>query len=72
MDFDANLLLVSILVSSVGFVLFAFGKRMSRVPHLVVGLLLMIYPYFVSSLLWMLLVFVLLCGLLVLAKKLGY
>ncbi len=72
MDFDANLLMASILVSSVGFVLFAYGKKMSRVPHLAVGLLLIIYPYFVSSLLWMLLVFVLLCGLLVLAKKLGY
>ncbi|MGC4087021.1 MAG: hypothetical protein QM756_03790 [Polyangiaceae bacterium] len=49
MDFDANSLLASLLVSSVGFVLFYFGRRMRRVPHLAVGLALMIFPYFVGG-----------------------
>ncbi len=46
---DANRLLVSLLVSAVGFVLFSYGKRQTRMPHLVVGLILLVYSYFLSS-----------------------
>jgi hypothetical protein len=46
---DANTLLVSLLFSSIGFVLFAYGKKQSRVPHMAAGVILMVYPYFVPS-----------------------
>jgi hypothetical protein len=36
-----------------GFVLFMFGKKMGRAPQMLVGVALLLYPYFVSSLLWM-------------------
>jgi hypothetical protein len=49
MNIDVNSLLASFLISSIGFVLFFYGKRMRRMPQLGVGLLLMIYPYFVTS-----------------------
>lgn len=49
MDLDANSLLASLLVSSIGFVLFVYGRRMRRIPQLAVGLTLLIYPYFVSN-----------------------
>lgn len=49
MDFDANALLASILPSSIGFVLFVYGKRQSRPPHMVVGVIMMAYPYFVTN-----------------------
>ena len=49
MDLDANSLLASLLVSSIGFVAFAYGKRQSRVPHMAIGVLLMAYPYFVTN-----------------------
>lgn len=49
MDFDPVSLLLSLLVSGVGFVLFSYGRKMQRFPQLVAGLSLMIFPYFVSS-----------------------
>jgi hypothetical protein len=52
-DLDANSLLASLVVSSIGLVAFIYGKRQSRVPQLVVGLLLMVFPYFVSNVLLM-------------------
>jgi hypothetical protein len=49
MDFDPASLFVSFLVSGVGFVLFSFGRKMERVPQLVAGVVLMVFPYFISS-----------------------
>jgi hypothetical protein len=53
MDFDANVLLASMLPSSIGLVMFIYGKRQARVPHMAVGVVLMVYPYFVSNILLM-------------------
>ncbi len=55
MDLDASTLIAGFLVSSAGFVLFTYGRKMQRLPQLVAGLLLMIFPYFAPSVLWMLL-----------------
>ena len=49
MDIDANVLLASLLVGSIGFVCFAYGKKQGRVPQMVAGAALFIYPYFVSN-----------------------
>jgi hypothetical protein len=49
MSFDPNSLLASLVVSGVGFVLFSYGKKMRRFPHAAIGLVMLIYPYFVSS-----------------------
>jgi ABC-type transport system involved in multi-copper enzyme maturation permease subunit len=51
MSFDAGSLFTGLIVSSIGFVLLSYGKKMSRAPHMAVGLVLMAYPYFVSSIL---------------------
>lgn len=48
-DFDPSVLLVGLVVGSIGFVVFVYGKRQARVPHMVVGLALMAYPYFVGN-----------------------
>lgn len=72
MSFDANVLLAGLLVSSIGFVLFMYGKRMGRAPQLATGLVLMIFPYFVSSVPWMLGLTTVLLGLFWLAMRLGY
>ena len=50
MSFDANQLLLSLLVSSIGFVLFMYGKKQARLPQLVTGIVMSLYPYFVSNL----------------------
>ena len=49
MDFDANSLLASLLVSSIGFVLVVYGKKMSRAPQFITGVILLVFPYFVSG-----------------------
>jgi hypothetical protein len=64
MDLDANSLLASLVIGSIGLVAFIYGKRQQRYPQLVVGLVLMAYPYFVSNVLLMIgIAVVLLAGL---------
>lgn len=53
MSFDPVSLLVSFLISGVGFVLFVYGRRMGRMPQVLGGIVLMLYPYFVSSVGWL-------------------
>jgi hypothetical protein len=71
-DIDANSLLASLVVSSIGFVAFMYGKRQSRFPHMAVGLLLMLYPYLVSNVLIMAGIAVVLLAGLWLAVRLGW
>ena len=49
MDFDPLDLLLSLIPSGAGFVLFVYGKKQQRWPHLIAGLLLMVYPYFTTG-----------------------
>lgn len=72
MNFGAGSFFASLIVSSVGFVAFMYGKRQSRAPQLVVGLVLMAYPYFIDSVVPMLVIFAVLIGMMVAAIKLGY
>lgn len=72
MSFDPSTLLAGFLVSGVGFVLFSYGRKMGRVPHVISGLILMVFPYFVPSVLVMLGIGAALCGLLYLATRAGY
>jgi hypothetical protein len=46
---NSNALLASIMLGFVGMGLSMYGKRQRRWPHLAVGVLLMVYPYFVSN-----------------------
>lgn len=72
MSFDTPTLLAGLLVSSIGFVLLSYGKKMSRPPHLLAGLLLMVYPYFVPGALLTLGIAVVLLTVLWVAVKQGY
>lgn len=49
MDFSAGTLIASMLVSTIGFGLFLYGKRATRFPQLLCGLALMVFPYFTGS-----------------------
>jgi hypothetical protein len=66
------LLLLSMIPSGAGFVLFMYGKKQERLPQLVVGLLMMVYPYFVSTASAMTVVGLLLWGALWYALRLGW
>lgn len=49
-DFGSpNALFLSFIVGSIGFVLLMYGWKQQRPPHIVVGLVYMAYPYFVSG-----------------------
>ena len=49
MTFDPTSLLVSLLISALGVGFFIYGRKQQRWPHLVVGIVLIGYTYFVSS-----------------------
>ena len=49
MTLDLNLMLLSLVTSGIGSVLFIYGKKQSRPPHLVAGLVMMAYPYVVDT-----------------------
>jgi hypothetical protein len=49
MDFDPTYLLLSLLISSVGYVLYRYGRTQRRFPHAAFGVTLMVFPYFVSD-----------------------
>jgi hypothetical protein len=46
---DPTWLFVSLIPGGIGFVLFVYGKKQQRWPHLVAGLLFMVYPYFTTG-----------------------
>jgi hypothetical protein len=49
MDLDGNSLLASLLIGLVGTAIFMYGKKQSRFPQMLVGGVLVVYPYFVSN-----------------------
>lgn len=69
---DAGRLLTALAISSIGYVCFAYGKRQRLAPQLLVGLALMLFPYFVDDAWLMGAIAALLLGLLWLAVKLNW
>ena len=72
MSFEPGWIIASLVVSSIGFVLFVYGKKMVRIPQLVVGLAMLVYPYFVPNVIAMLIVAAVLSLALWLAVRLGW
>jgi len=52
MDFTPGYLIATLVSSTVGFSLFLYGKKQTRVPQLVVGCVLMVLPYFGGGAWW--------------------
>jgi hypothetical protein len=48
-SFDPLWLVLSLIPSGIGVVLFVYGRKQERWPHLVAGLLMMVYPYVATS-----------------------
>ena len=46
---SASGLFASLIVGAVGWGFFRYGRRQARLPQILVGLSLMIYPYFVAN-----------------------
>jgi hypothetical protein len=71
-DFDANVVLASLAVGSIGLVCFVYGKKQARVPQMIAGFILLVYPYFVSNALVMLGIAAVVLGALWLAVRYGW
>lgn len=72
MHLDAGWIFASLIVSSIGFILLHYGRKMARIPQVVVGIAMLIYPYFVAGVLANLLVAAGLLALLWIVVKLGW
>jgi hypothetical protein len=53
LDLDANSILAALLIGLVGVACFTYGRRQGRLPPMIAGAALLVYPYFVSSVLLM-------------------
>jgi hypothetical protein len=53
-DLSTASLFANLVVSTIGFGIFLYGKKERRPPQLITGVLLMVFPYFVGSASWML------------------
>lgn len=71
MDIDGNALLLSLLIGTVGVACFVYGKRQGRLPQMLAGVTLAVYPYFVSNLILMAAIAAAVLALLWLAVRLG-
>jgi hypothetical protein len=72
MSFDSTWLFLSMIPAGLGFVLFMYGKKQQRWPHLAAGILLMAYPYFTQTALSMFGVGAVICVALWYVVRLGW
>jgi hypothetical protein len=69
---DDNALLASLLIGLVGAACFVYGRREGRLPPMVAGAAMVVYPYFVPNVLAMIAVAVALLGAMVVTMRLGW
>jgi len=56
MGYDPAALFLGLLFSGIGFVAYRFGRRMELIWPIVLGIALMIFPWFVHRALWVVVV----------------
>ena len=72
MTIDPTWLFLSLIPGGIGFVLFVYGKKLQRWPHLIAGLAFMVYPYFTPTALSLSVVGIALGASLWIAVRLGW
>ena len=72
MSFEPTTLFVSLMTSVVGYALFRYGRKQARLPQVVGGLALMVYPYFVYTFTSMLIIGVVICVGVWVALRMGW
>ena len=53
MSLEPTWLFLSLIPAGIAFVLFVYGKKQERWPQLAAGLRFMVYPYFATSVTWL-------------------
>ncbi len=72
MSFEPSTLFVSLMTSVVGYALFRYGRKQARLPQVIGGLALMVYPYFVDTFTSMLTIGVVICVGVWVALRMGW
>ena len=72
MDIEPGAFLASLVVSGAGTVALMYGKKQSRVPHMAAGIVMVVFPYFLSSWVLILAIGSLLMALLYFAVRMGW
>jgi hypothetical protein len=72
MSLDPTWIFASLIPGGIGFVLFVYGKKQQRWPHLIAGIALMAYPYFASTVMSLTVIGAAICAALWDAVRLGY
>ncbi len=72
MNLDPTWLFLSMIPGGLGFVLFIYGKKRDRWPHLIAGIAMMVYPYFAPTAMTMTVGGLAICAALWWAVRLGY
>ena len=72
MSFEPTTLFVSLMTSVVGYALFRYGRKQARLPQVIGGLALMVYPYFVDTFTSMLIIGVVICVGVWVALRMGW
>ena len=70
--FEPASLATSLVIGCIGLGLFIFGKRQSRYLHLLSGIALMVFPYFVPRVPWMIAIAAGILGATWLGARLGW
>ena len=72
MTFDPVWLFLSLIPSGIGFVLFVYGKKQARIPQVVGGIALMVYPLFTATISSMMIVGAAICAIVWWAVRAGW
>ena len=72
MNLSMSGIVLGIFIGLIGLALLSYGRKEVRIPHMVVGLLLLVYPYFVGNWIAVLVIAAALLGGLVFVSRLGY
>lgn len=72
MDFSAGSLFASLVIGTIGFGFFMYGKKQQRLPQLIAGVVLSVYPYFIGSVGWMVGIGVAVIAALMVVVRMGY
>lgn len=72
MNLDLNTIIVGGFIGLIGLGLLSYGRKQLRFPHIVVGLILIVYPYFVGNLIVIAVIAAVLLGGLTFVSHLGY
>jgi hypothetical protein len=72
MNLSPSGIVIGVFVGLIGLGLLTYGRKEVRVPHMVVGLILLVYPYFVGNWIAVLAIAAALIGALAFVSRLGY